>query len=1508
MCSKKLIITIIINILYINIVISHNLHTRNIEISQDESDKRYIMSKGELIIGMEIDAPPMNYIDDDGELTGFDIEFAKSVCSKLGIDIVFKEIEWSKKELELQTKSIDCVWNALTVTEERREIFEFTRVYLNNRPAVVIRRCDASKFPDIQSLSTAKIAAGIDTTGEETLLNDPYLSQSDYTPLDSQNEAVFALMDGLYDAIIIDYTLAKGYIPNDNSELMIIDGIRFQEEQYAVGFRHGSDMPKKINDIFLDMILDGSLSVLSGKYNLEELQAPLKITDADYIMSKKKMIIGFQKNVPPMSFSDKNGELIGFDIEFAKAVCQQLGIEAEFKNIYWDKKEIELKSRNIDCIWNALTVTEKRRENIKFSHVYMSNKQVVVIKKTNASKYTDLRSLSGAKFTAEIKSKGEEIIQNNSYFSELEYVSSSSVNEAIEALVNDDVDGIIIDYIIANYNIANGNSDFMIVEGINFDEEVYAVGFRKDSDMTIKINEHINNLINDGTLESIANKYNLIDLYNSAVKPDENSDLSYIMSKGEMIIGIEENSSPMTYYDNDGKLTGFNIEFAKALCSELGIDAVFKNIDFDKMETELNTKNVDCLWNSLAVTEERSKIFEFSHVYLNNKQVVVIKKSNASKFSNTKELSKAKISAGLSTTGEEIITTDPYLSKAEYTPSHSQYEAILDLEAGKFDAIVIDYTIAIGNTNNKNSDLMIVEGINLQEEQYAIGFRVGSDIIKKINNVILDMIMNGSLGTLASKYNLSDLFSPLKVTDASYIIGKGKMIMGFTELLPFGYYDDNGKLIGFDIEFAKAVCNKLGIDAEFKIIDWEQKEIELKNRNIDCIWNALTVTEERRENMKFTRIYMSNKQVVIIKKSNASKYVSLKNLIGAKLTYEIGSTGEVVVKSNQYLSKTEHSGSSSQNEAFLALENGNVDAIVIDYTTALNNIDDQSDLIILEEINTNEEMYAIGFRTGSDMTLIINKIINDMITDGSLASIANKYNLIDLYNLSIKIDRKSDMEYIMSKGEMTIGVEINRPPMTYYNNYGELTGFDTEFAQAVCSKLGIDAVFKEIIWSEKEIELNSKNIDCIWNSLTVTMERQKLFKFSYSYLSNRAAVVIRTADASKFLDAKSLEEATMSAGLSTTGEEALLADPSLSKAKYVASLSQDDAILGLINGTFDGIVIDYTLAKGTIADGNSDLMVVKGIRFPEEEYAIGFRINSDVTNKINNMILDMILDDSLTVLAEKYDLVELFTPLKITDTDYIINNGKMIIGFDGSISPMTYYDDNGKLTGFDIEFAEAVCKVLDIKVEFKEILWTQKETELKKRSIDCIWGGLSVTDERRETIKFSRVYMNNKQVVVIKKSNVLKYTDLESLNGKKLASKTGSLGEETIKTYISNVNYKGYSSIEEMFIALKKGNLDAVVIDYTIAKQNINNDGFTNLMIVERIKLIDDQYAIGFRYGSDMTKKINEIIKNMTLDGTINEIAQKYDLLNLYTSEKKSEYIMKVTILLVLYTILIIIL
>jgi len=234
---------------------------------------------------------------------------------------------------------------------------------------------------------------------------------------------------------------------------------------------------------------------------------------------------------------------------------------------------------------------------------------------------------------------------------------------------------------------------------------------------------------------------------------------------------------------------------------------------------------------------------------------------------------------------------------------------------------------------------------------------------------------------------------------------------------------------------------------------------------------------------------------------------------------------------------------------------------------------------------------------------------------------------------------EDDWSYIRSKGELVIGITIYEP-MNYYNDQGKLIGFDTEFAEAVCEKLGITAKFVEINWETKEVELASKNIDCIWNGLTVTEERKANMDFSESYIKNMQSVVIKAANSDKFTDTDSLSQANLVAEVSSAGESAIADHPVLSGANYVAVAKQTGALLEVKAGTADAAVLDYVLAKAMVGEGTdySDLMIVPGLELAVEEYAIGFRVGSTAVLEVNAAIDALIADGTLNAIAEAYVL------------------------------------------------------------------------------------------------------------------------------------------------------------------------------------------------------------------------------------------------------------------------------
>lgn len=233
-------------------------------------------------------------------------------------------------------------------------------------------------------------------------------------------------------------------------------------------------------------------------------------------------------------------------------------------------------------------------------------------------------------------------------------------------------------------------------------------------------------------------------------------------------------------------------------------------------------------------------------------------------------------------------------------------------------------------------------------------------------------------------------------SDLEYIKGKGEMVIGITYFAPMNYLDDNNELIGFETEFAKAVCEKLGVEAKFQEINWTAKETELSAKNIDCIWNGLTIDEDRIANMGISTPYMANKQVLIVKADRLAEIKALDSAKGLNIVAEKESAGETVATTEAYFAEANYTAVDTQSKALTEVASGTADGCVVDYVLSIGMIGEGTDfasLTVVDDLSFNDEQYGIAFRKGADTVEEVNKIISELAADGTLQKIAKKYKL-----------------------------------------------------------------------------------------------------------------------------------------------------------------------------------------------------------------------------------------------------------------------------------------------------------------------------------------------------------------------------------------------------------------------------------------------------------------------------------------------------------------------------------
>ena len=235
------------------------------EAADTESDLAYIKEKGKMTIGYTVYAP-MNYTDENGEFVGFDTELATAVCEQLGVEPEFVEINWDTKIVELDAKSIDCIWNGMTLTDDILANTACTEAYAKNAQVVVMKA--GSGYTSTADLVGKTVVAEAGSAGETTIQEDENLAQADYISKGVQTDCLMEVAAGTADAAVLDLTLASAMIGEgtDYADLEIVDELN--AEEYGVAFRQGSDAAAAVNDAFAALKADGTMQALADKYGL----------------------------------------------------------------------------------------------------------------------------------------------------------------------------------------------------------------------------------------------------------------------------------------------------------------------------------------------------------------------------------------------------------------------------------------------------------------------------------------------------------------------------------------------------------------------------------------------------------------------------------------------------------------------------------------------------------------------------------------------------------------------------------------------------------------------------------------------------------------------------------------------------------------------------------------------------------------------------------------------------------------------------------------------------------------------------------------------------------------------------------------------------------------------------------------------------------------------------------------------------------------------------------------
>ena len=233
--------------------------------AEADSDLAYVQANGKLVVGIT-DFEPMDYKDENGEWIGFDADLAKAFAASLGVEVEFVEIDWDNKIMELDNKSIDVVWNGMTLTEDVQAAMECSNAYANNAQVVIVKADVADQYQTVESVAELTFAVENGSAGEEVIDG---LGFANKTEVATQADALMEVAAGTSDAAVIDSLMAAAMVGEGTGYPDLTYTVGLNSEEYGAGFRKGSDLAAALNDFMAAAYADGSMIQIAETYGIQ---------------------------------------------------------------------------------------------------------------------------------------------------------------------------------------------------------------------------------------------------------------------------------------------------------------------------------------------------------------------------------------------------------------------------------------------------------------------------------------------------------------------------------------------------------------------------------------------------------------------------------------------------------------------------------------------------------------------------------------------------------------------------------------------------------------------------------------------------------------------------------------------------------------------------------------------------------------------------------------------------------------------------------------------------------------------------------------------------------------------------------------------------------------------------------------------------------------------------------------------------------------------------------------
>ncbi len=467
--------------------------------AQDETETPSLLpdlAGREITIAVENAYPPYNYIDENSDAVGWDYDTFRDICHLLNCTPVFEEMAWDGMLIAISNGEADVAADGITYTEERDQSVDFSTLYQAYDETLLVRESEDrfTTADELKAVSGFRVATQVGTTNEITA--QELFGQDNVQSYDTFGAAIEALLNDDVDAVVVDRPAAEGYITARGSMKTLSESLK-GTEGLAFAFPSGSDLVEPINAAMAELQTSGRWDQIYTRW-FEQPDLP--------DLEGREVTIAVENAYPPYNYIDESGDAVGWDYDTFNAICKRINCTPVFEEMAWDGMLIGVSNGEVDIAADGITYTPERDESVDFSSLYQAYDETLLVRESE-DRFTsadELKALPDYRVATQVGTTNE--ITAHDLFGQDNVQSYDTFGAAIEALLNDDVDAVVVDrpaaegYITARGNMKTLAESLAGIEGLAF-------AFPTGSDLVEPVDAAMAALEADGTWDDIYSKW-----------------------------------------------------------------------------------------------------------------------------------------------------------------------------------------------------------------------------------------------------------------------------------------------------------------------------------------------------------------------------------------------------------------------------------------------------------------------------------------------------------------------------------------------------------------------------------------------------------------------------------------------------------------------------------------------------------------------------------------------------------------------------------------------------------------------------------------------------------------------------------------------------------------------------------------------------------------------------------------------------------------------------------------